>query len=147
MPATLIDKRINELNDILKFSEFFRAPARTYSRGMRQKITFAISVIHDPDFLLLDEPTTGLDLEAAGDVVHFIQYLKTNKKAIFISTHNVYEISELSDRIALLSNGKIAVDSPTSNFFKSCAHNNKIEFIIDRLNGETYHEKHRFDDN
>lgn len=114
-----IDERINELDKVLNFNSFINKKAYTFSRGMKQKIALVISIIHNPDILLLDEPSTGLDLESVNDVVKFIKYLKSKNKTILIATHNIFEIVELSDNIAFLNQGKIQRKVSTSEFFKN----------------------------
>ncbi len=130
-----IDKRIDELDKILDFKSFINNKAYTFSRGMRQKIGLAISIIHNPDVLLLDEPSTGLDLEASNDVIDFIKYLKQQNKTILIATHNIFEISDLSDNIAILNDGKIQGKINTKKFFEKCPSDEKNAHIIDLMKG------------
>ena len=135
LTSTKINERINILDDILKFSTFIKKRAFTYSRGMKQKIGLVISIIHDPDILLLDEPSTGLDLEAANDVITFIKYLKSNNKTILIATHNIFEISDLSDNIAFISKGKINDVIATKEFFENCPPDEKNAYLIQAMKG------------
>lgn len=130
-----INERINSLNDVLNFKDFIHKPANTFSRGMKQKIGLAISIIHNPDVLFLDEPSTGMDIEASNDVINFIKYLKTQNKTILIATHNIFEISDLSDKIAFISNGKIQKKVSTKNFFDECPHNEKNAYLISAMKG------------
>jgi len=128
-----INKKMAELDEVLNFKNFINQKAYTFSRGMNQKVAFIISLIHNPDILLLDEPSTGLDLEASNDVINFIKYLKTQNKTILIATHNIFEISDLSDNIAFLSNGNIQQKISTSLFFKNCPPDRKNDYIIKEL--------------
>jgi ABC-2 type transport system ATP-binding protein len=80
---------------------------KTFSKGMRQKIGVASAIIHDPDIIVLDEPQTGLDPKARREVRDFILELKKMGKTIFLSSHLLYEISEVADRIAIIHLGKI----------------------------------------
>ncbi|MBP3938200.1 MAG: ATP-binding cassette domain-containing protein [Clostridia bacterium] len=132
----LIEERIDELDNILKFKWFINKRAHTFSRGMRQKIALAISILHDPNVLLLDEPSTGLDLEATNDVVDFIRFLKTKNKTILIATHNIFEISDLSDSIAFLNSGKIVNKIDTNEFFKNCETDKKSSLIVGSMKEE-----------
>lgn len=132
-----INERINNLNDVLNFKDFIHKPANTFSRGMKQKIGLAISIIHNPDVLFLDEPSTGMDIEASNDVINFIKYLKTQNKTILIATHNIFEISDLSDKIAFISNGKIQKKVSTKNFFDECPHNEKNAYLISAMKGDS----------
>mgnify|MGYP004647108833 FL=1 len=130
-----INKKMAELDEVLNFKNFINQKYYTFSRGMNQKVAFIISLIHNPDILLLDEPSTGLDLEASNDVINFIKYLKTQNKTILIATHNIFEISDLSDNIAFLSNGNIQQKISTSLFFKNCPPDRKNDYIIKELDG------------
>lgn len=84
----------------------------TFSKGMRQKIAIARALIHEPKILFLDEPTAGLDPEAARVVREFILELKKEKRTIFICTHNLDEAEKLCDRIVILNHKIVAMGSP-----------------------------------
>lgn len=75
--------------------------AGTFSKGMRQKLAIARALIHEPDVLFLDEPTAGLDPEAAHMVREFIEVLRKEGRTIFLTTHNLDEADRLCDRIAV----------------------------------------------
>lgn len=128
-----ISQQINELDDVLNYSSFINNQCFTYSRGMRQKIAIAISMIHNPDILLLDEPSTGLDLEAANDVITFINYLKAKNKTILIATHNIFEIVDLSDQIAFIKDGKIKNKVKTSEFFRDRRADAKNSLLLSEM--------------
>lgn len=136
MNPQAINARILELDEILNFQSFLHKQTYTLSRGMRQKIAFMLSVIHNPSILLLDEPSTGLDIEAANDVIRFIKYLKSEGKTIFIATHNIFEISELSDCIAFMDCGKITEKVQTVAFFENGGGKSKNELLLNTLGGE-----------
>lgn len=137
LTANEINKQIDTLNKILDFKDFLSKKSSTLSRGMRQKIALVIALIHDPDILLLDEPSTGLDLEASNDIINIIKHLKNNNKTILIATHNIFEISDLSDSIAFLYKGKICQKVKTNSFFSECLPNEKNDNIIKAMRGET----------
>jgi ABC-2 type transport system ATP-binding protein len=84
----------------------------TFSKGMRQKLAIARTLLHEPRVLFLDEPTAGLDPEAAKLVRDFIAELKKRGRTIFICTHNLDEADRLCDRIAVFKSRLRVVDSP-----------------------------------
>ncbi len=84
----------------------------TFSKGMKQKVAIARSLIHDPPVLFLDEPTANLDPESAKTVRDFIFELKKEKRTIFLNTHNLDEAQRVCDRIGILKTSLIAVGSP-----------------------------------
>jgi len=81
---------------------------QTYSRGMMQKIGLAQALIHDPDVLILDEPTNGLDPLARLAVRDLIRSLRDRGKTIFFSSHELSEVERVCDRIAILKEGRLA---------------------------------------
>ena len=78
------------------------------SSGMKQKVSLAISLLHDPTFIIYDEPTNGLDIIASKAVEDYLLELKEEGKTIIISTHIMPIIDKLADRIAIMLDGKIA---------------------------------------
>lgn len=86
----------------------------TFSRGMQQKVAVAVALITDPPIILLDEPTLGLDVEAARTVKDWITRLaQEERKTVVLTTHQLAIAQELSDRIAVIKSGKIIADLPT----------------------------------
>jgi len=88
-------------------------PAGTFSKGMRQKLAIARSLLHEPKVLFLDEPTSSLDPEAAKIVHDFILSLKRLGRTIFMCTHNLAEADQLCDRIAVFNTRLLALDTPS----------------------------------
>jgi ABC-2 type transport system ATP-binding protein len=86
--------------------------AGTFSKGMKQKLAIARSLIHDPQILFMDEPTANLDPEASKTVRDFILALKKEKKTIFLNTHNLDEAQRICDRIAILNTKLMAYGTP-----------------------------------
>ena len=84
----------------------------TFSKGMRQKLAIARAMLHEPQILFLDEPTAGLDPEAAKVVRNLIETLRTRERTIFLCTHNLDEADRLCDRIALFNTRLVAVGRP-----------------------------------
>ena len=84
-----------------------------YSRGMKQRLHVARTLLHDPEVLFLDEPTIGLDPVGARDFRNVILNLQSEKKTILLTTHYMFEADALCDRIAVIDHGKIiALDTP-----------------------------------
>ena len=86
--------------------------AGTFSKGMKQKLAIARALIHDPEVLFMDEPTANLDPESAKTVREFILQLKSEKKTIFLNTHNLDEAQRICDRIGILNTKMMAVGTP-----------------------------------
>ncbi len=106
-PSKKVGERIEEVIEMFGMSDWIDKKIKTFSKGMRQKIGIASAIIHDPDIIVLDEPSTGLDPGARRDVRDFILKLKKIGKTIFLSSHLLYEISEVADRVAIINHGKL----------------------------------------
>src|SRR5436309_11223646 len=87
-------------------------PVVTFSRGMKQKLAIARAALHEPRVLFLDEPTTGLDPDAAKTVREFIVALRGEGRTVFLCTHNLDEADRLCDRIAFFRHKIIRIDTP-----------------------------------
>lgn len=86
--------------------------AGKFSKGMKQKLAIARTLIHDPQILFLDEPTANLDPEAAKTVRDFILELKKENRTIFLNTHLLTEAEKLCDRVGIIKTRLLAVDTP-----------------------------------
>jgi len=86
--------------------------AGTFSKGMKQKLAIARALIHEPQLLIMDEPTANLDPESAKTVREFILELKKEKRTIFVNTHNLDEAQRICDRIAILNTKLMATGTP-----------------------------------
>ncbi len=106
-------KRIETLLEYFGLAQVAKKRCGEYSKGMRQKLSLARALIHDPPVLLLDEPTSAMDPESANLVRQEILRLRSNRRAILISTHNLTEAEMLADRIAVIADGQIlAIGTP-----------------------------------
>lgn len=87
----------------------------TYSRGMMQRICLAQALINDPDLVILDEPTGGLDPIGRRDIRRIIGELRDRGKTVFFSSHELSEVELVCDTLAILANGRIAVQGPAAS--------------------------------
>ena len=110
MNDDLIKSRIQFLSKYFEMDSYINLNVANFSRGMKQKVALVRSIIHDPEIILLDEPSTGLDIQAINQVANFIMYNKEKEKTLIISSHNMDEISKLCDSLLILKDGKL-VDS------------------------------------
>jgi len=105
-------KQMFEKFGIDKFAEVKVADLST---GMKQKVSLVISIVHNPDFIIFDEPTNGLDVITAKTVTDFLQELKSQGKTIIISTHIFSLVEKLCDRVGIIINGKMTVSDTLEN--------------------------------
>lgn len=107
-----IEKSVNKYLSMLGLWERRHDSVGSFSKGMRQKLAVARALIHEPQILFLDEPTTGLDPEASKTVRDFVEELKNEGRTIFMTTHNLDEAEKLCDRVGIFQQKLLTVDSP-----------------------------------
>src|SRR5487761_2826 len=108
----------------------------SYSRGMQQKVAIAAALVTDPPVLLLDEPTIGLDVEAARTVRDWIAHLASGEgKTIVLTTHQLAIVQELADRIAVIRDGQVIADLPTRELLSEFAEDRFEVRVAGLLNG------------
>ena len=113
IPASLLDERIPRLLDFAGLSTKGTASIRTLSGGMKRRLTLARALINDPELLILDEPTTGLDPQARHLIWDGLRQLLTQGKTILLTTHFMDEAERLCSRLAVIDHGRmIASDTP-----------------------------------
>lgn len=105
---TVSEKRKAELFKKFGIDKFAEVKVGDLSTGMKQKVSLVISIVHDPDFIIFDEPTNGLDVITAKAVTDFLVDLKNEGKTIIISTHIFSLVEKLCDRVGIIINGKMA---------------------------------------
>ncbi len=113
-----IEPRMKEVFDILDMNEFGGRKVNNLSTGMKQKLSLARSIIHDPRILIFDEPTQGLDLMTSKTVTDYIQQFKAEGKTIILSTHIMNVAEKLCDRIAILFEGEIKAFGEINNLME-----------------------------
>jgi heme exporter protein A len=102
------EARIDALLRQVGLSARRRDPVRTYSRGMLQRLTIARGILHDPSIVLLDEPYTGLDLQAADMLGEVLRELVNANRTVILTTHNLEQGLEMCTRAAVLDRGRLA---------------------------------------
>lgn len=105
-------ENIHRFLDMLGLWHRRDVPAGSFSKGMKQKLAIARALIHDPEILVLDEPTANLDPEASKTVRDFILQLKKEKKTIVLNTHNLDEAQRICDRVGIMNTKLMALGSP-----------------------------------
>ncbi len=113
MPAEEREARIQHLLGKFDLLDSVNRRIGKYSKGMRQKLSLARSLLHSPPVLLLDEPTSAMDPASARLVRNAIKSLRSEDRAIIVCTHNLAEAEELADKIAIIRSGKIIANGTT----------------------------------
>lgn len=107
MPEDRLRARIDSLMQILGITEFANGRCDKLSTGMKQRVSIARSVVHDPAVMIFDEPTLGLDVLSSRDIVQFIRQCRTEGKTVIFSSHVMSEVEKLCDRIGIIHDGKL----------------------------------------
>lgn len=102
-------KRKQELFDKFQISEFAEVKVGNLSTGMKQKVSLVVSIVHNPDIIIFDEPTNGLDVLTAKVVTDFLLELKSQGKTIIVSTHIFSLIEKICDRVGVIIDGTMVV--------------------------------------
>ncbi|MCO6529590.1 MAG: ATP-binding cassette domain-containing protein [Lactobacillus sp.] len=116
VPEEIFAKRVKNLAEMLDATDFLLQPVRTLSLGQRMKAEFIAALIHDPDLIILDEPTIGLDVLSKNSITQFLQKL-TNKTIIFTS-HDLDEVEKVCSRTLILSHGQLVLDKSSKELAK-----------------------------
>ncbi|RLF40385.1 MAG: ABC transporter ATP-binding protein [Thermoplasmata archaeon] len=119
--------RTSELLKWLNIEDFAEKKIRGFSAGMRQKLSLAQSMIHEPEILILDEPTANLDPAGRFSIIENLKELsRENKITVFISSHILAELEKLVDEVTLINHGKIVVESDVTSLKKKISGNRFI---------------------
>src|SRR6516225_10216350 len=107
------ERRVDECLDLVELSDAADLPVRAYSLGMRRKLLLARALLHQPRLLYLDEPSANLDAHSAAVVRRILRSLTGEGVTVLLTTHNMPEVEEICDRVAILCRGRlVALDSP-----------------------------------
>lgn len=120
-------QKIEEVIKITNLTEARKQSAEDLSSGMKQRFMIAKALLNDPKLLILDEPTVGLDVEAAVNIRQIIKNLKKEGRSILLTTHNMFEAEELCDRIAFINRGKIVITGTPEEIKKKIVKKQRIE--------------------
>ncbi|MCS6989343.1 MAG: ABC transporter ATP-binding protein [Chloroherpetonaceae bacterium] len=101
------EKQIHNALELVGLSARAKSPFRTYSLGMKQRLALAAATLSNPDLVILDEPTNGLDPDGIRDVRQIIKRLADEGKTIFLSSHLLSEVEQVCTHVAVIKNGKL----------------------------------------
>jgi sodium transport system ATP-binding protein len=131
-----IDQRISTLSQELSFETYLDQKVDSLSTGMAQKASIVRSIIHEPDVIILDEPTTGLDVEASQQILEFILLQKSLNKSIIFSTHHMNEVELLASSICLIQNGKTNFTGSVAEAKAHTGHDNLTQVFLSLIGKE-----------
>ncbi len=144
---TTINKRIEEMAELLDMKEFLDKKIEFLSTGMKQKVSIVRSIIHDPPVMIFDEPTAGLDILTARNIVAFIRQCKQRGKCVLFSTHIMREAERLADKIVMIHRGKILAEGTLEDLRQESGQTDLDDvfvYYVNRSDDETEVLAHEF---
>jgi len=125
-------KKIMEMLELVGLSKRAKSKVKTYSHGMKQRLGIAQALLHDPELIILDEPTTGLDPQGMKEIRDLILYLsKTKNKTIFLSSHILREVELIASRMIIINKGSTQVEGTVEELLNSDLMSVSVE--VDRM--------------
>ncbi len=124
------------LFDQLNINDFARKKCGQLSVGMKQKVSIARSLIHDPNVIIFDEPTSGLDVITAHNIISIIKQCKDEGKTVIFSSHIMSEVDLLCDDLAIIANGKLMFNDTIGRFRELSGNQSLTETFIQVVNGK-----------
>lgn len=113
------DKRIDEVLDLVEMSSRAKDKFSNYSMGMKQRLAIACALLHNPELIIMDEPTNGLDPAGMKEIRELIIELSKQGKTIFLNSHLLHEVEQVCERVAIIKKGKIVVQGPVKELVKA----------------------------
>ncbi|NHF58371.1 ATP-binding cassette domain-containing protein [Flavobacteriaceae bacterium TP-CH-4] len=133
LPEHQLTEQKEYLFEKLGINEFRKKRVGQMSTGMKQKVSIARTLIHDPEVLIFDEPTSGLDVITADSIIDLIRESKENNKTVIFSSHIMSEVDLLCDDLAIISKGSIIYNDTFENFKKEMKADNLTQEFINRV--------------
>ncbi len=113
-------KRIMSILELVGLDKRYKSKVKTFSHGMKQRLGLAQALLHEPDLIILDEPTTGLDPQGMKEIRELIVHLSKDKgKTIFLSSHILSEVEIVANRMIIIDKGKTIVEGEVESLLKS----------------------------
>lgn len=128
MPKQKRESKARELLKRFSLDDTGKRPFKAFSKGMKRKLTIAAGIIHEPQILFLDEPTTGIDVESARQIRRMIKSLNEQGTTIFLTTHYIEDAERLCDRIGFIVGGKVIKVSNTRDLISEAQQEHVLEF-------------------
>lgn len=133
LPDVKLKERKEYLFDKLGINDFRKKRMGQMSTGMKQKVSIARTLVHDPEVLIFDEPTSGLDVITADSIIDLIRESKENNKTVIFSSHIMSEVDLLCDDLAIISKGSIIYNDSFENFKNEMKADNLTQEFINRV--------------
>lgn len=118
VPKADLKKRAGELLELVELSGRSKEPVKNFSGGMKRRLNIAIGLIHEPELILLDEPTVGIDVQAKVSILDIIKNVGKKGTSVVFTTHQLAEVEETCSRIAIMDKGSILAEGTLDELIK-----------------------------
>lgn len=136
MEKNLREKRAGEILERLGLTDRRNDLVRLFSKGMRQRISIACAIVHSPPLLVLDEPTTGLDVYSRRLVIETVRHMNEEGSTVLLTTHNIDEANALCNDIGIISGGRIVATGSPEKLKKTFDTSRYVEISFERPVGQ-----------
>ena len=136
MPRDRAAKKIDQVIEEFELGEFIDDLTERYSHGMRQRTVFASALLHEPQVLIVDEPTVGLDPASVRKLKNILRELTRQGTTVFLSTHSLDIVQELATRIGIIHRGKLIGCGSLESLRKQASHSGTLEEVFLKLTEE-----------
>jgi sodium transport system ATP-binding protein len=133
VPVELAENRIKNLADALGIKNILDQRCSTLSTGQRQRVILARGLIHDPPVMLLDEPTRGMDIIGSRTTFEYVELLRSQGKAVLLSTHRLDEAERLCDRFGLLHLGQMTYEGTLEQLRETTGQEHLVDMFLQLL--------------
>jgi ABC-2 type transport system ATP-binding protein len=128
------ENKAHQLLELFQLKEAANKKFKAYSKGMKRKLTIAAALIHKPEILFLDEPTSGIDVASVRQIRNMIKELNEKGTTIFLTTHYIEEAERLCHRVAYINKGKIIKNDSVDNLIADSNTTNGVEIRFEPVN-------------
>jgi sodium transport system ATP-binding protein len=136
LSGSKLNERRKRLFDLLDMNSFANTRCDKLSTGMKQKVSIARTLVHDPPVMIFDEPTLGLDVMAARTIVNFIRDCRAQGKTVIFSTHIMSEVEKLHDRIGIIHKGQVLAEGTLAELQATSGETDLEEIFVKTVGGE-----------
>ena len=124
------NEKINNALQILRLEDRKNDKVKTFSGGMKKRLNIAASILHDPEILIMDEPTAGVDILSRATIAKLITGLKQSGRTVIITSHHIDELEHLCDRILVLREGSLLYSGSVAEILKATANENLEQLML-----------------
>jgi sodium transport system ATP-binding protein len=136
MDKSTIEQRIETMTRTLDMTDFIDRRTEGFSQGQRVKVAIARAMIHQPQTVLMDEPSNGLDVMSTRALRHYIRNLKAEGHSVVLSTHIMQEVAALCDRIVIIARGEVAADGTAEELLERSGCDSLEDAFVELIGSE-----------